>query len=57
MISIITKACGRESDGSHEEAASLKLQSWFEKELSEDGHSIYTFDNGTVRYIYEFTEI
>lgn len=29
----------------------------FEKELTEDGHILYTFDNGTVRYIYEFTEI
>lgn len=43
MISIITKACSRESDGSHEEAASLKLQSWFEKELS-----AYSDLNGTI---------
>ena len=29
----------------------------FQKELTEDGRVVYTFDNGTVRYIYEFTEI
>ena len=29
----------------------------FQKEVSEDGRIVYTFDNGTVRYIYEFTEI
>lgn len=29
----------------------------FVKELKEDGQIVYTFDNGTVTYIYEFTEI
>lgn len=29
----------------------------FLKELLPDGRIVYTFDNGTVRYIYEFTEI
>lgn len=29
----------------------------FVKEIKEDGQIVYTFDNGTVTYIYEFTEI
>ena len=29
----------------------------FVKELKENGQIVYTFDNGTVTYIYEFTEI
>ena len=29
----------------------------FIKEIREDGQIVYTFDNGTVTYIYEFTEI
>lgn len=29
----------------------------FVKELKEGGQIVYTFDNGTVTYIYEFTEI
>ena len=29
----------------------------FVKEIREDGRIVYTFDNGTVTYIYEFTEI
>ncbi len=29
----------------------------FIKELLPDGRILYTFDNGTVRYIYEFTEL
>lgn len=29
----------------------------FQKETLEDGRIVYTFDNGTVCYIYEFTEI
>ncbi len=29
----------------------------FQKELLEDGRVLYTFDNGTVCYVYEFTEI
>lgn len=29
----------------------------FVKEIKEDGKILYTFDNGTVTYIYEFTEI
>ena len=29
----------------------------FVKEIREDGQIVYTFDNGTVTYIYEFTEI
>lgn len=29
----------------------------FVKELRDDGQIVYTFDNGTVTYIYEFTEI
>ena len=29
----------------------------FIKEIKEDGQIVYTFDNGTVTYIYEFTEI
>lgn len=28
----------------------------FVKEIREDGQIVYTFDNGTVTYIYEFTE-
>ena len=29
----------------------------FVKEIKDDGQIVYTFDNGTVTYIYEFTEI
>lgn len=29
----------------------------FVKEIRDDGQIVYTFDNGTVTYIYEFTEI
>ena len=29
----------------------------FVKEVLPSGQILYTFDNGTVRYIYEFTEI
>ena len=29
----------------------------FQKSILEDGRIVYTFDNGTVCYIYEFTEI
>lgn len=29
----------------------------FVKEIKEDGQIVYTFDNGTVTYIYEFTEL
>lgn len=29
----------------------------FVKEIKADGQIVYTFDNGTVTYIYEFTEI
>ncbi len=29
----------------------------FVKEIKEGGQIVYTFDNGTVTYIYEFTEI
>ena len=29
----------------------------FVKELFPDGRILYTYDNGTVRYIYEFTEL
>ena len=29
----------------------------FVKEIRENGQIVYTFDNGTVTYIYEFTEI
>lgn len=29
----------------------------FVKEIREDSQIVYTFDNGTVTYIYEFTEI
>lgn len=29
----------------------------FAKELLPDGRILYTYDNGTVTYIYEFTEI
>lgn len=29
----------------------------FVKELQPDGRILYTYDNGTVCYIYEFTEI
>lgn len=29
----------------------------FIKEITEDGRIVYTYDNGTVTYIYEFTEL
>lgn len=29
----------------------------FAKEIRDNGQIVYTFDNGTVTYIYEFTEI
>lgn len=29
----------------------------FVKEIREDGRILYTYDNGTVCYIYEFTEL
>ena len=29
----------------------------FAKEIQEDGRIVYTYDNGTVAYIYEFTEV
>lgn len=29
----------------------------FRKEISSDGKILYTFDNGSVCYIYEFTEL
>lgn len=29
----------------------------FKKEQLPDGRTVYTFDNGTVTYIYEFTEL
>ncbi len=29
----------------------------FIKETSDDGQVVYTYDNGTVTYIYEFTEL
>lgn len=29
----------------------------FQKELLSDGRTVYTFDNGTVTYQYEFTQI
>ena len=29
----------------------------FVKQVKGDGQTVYTFDNGTVTYIYEFTEI
>ena len=29
----------------------------FVKEIKENGQIVYTFDNGTVTYIYEFTEV
>lgn len=29
----------------------------FVKEVKPDGQIVYTFDNGTVRYIYEFNEL
>ena len=29
----------------------------FQKETRENGQIVYTYDNGTVCYIYEFTEI
>lgn len=29
----------------------------FKKELLPDGRTIYSFDNGAVTYIYEFTEL
>ena len=31
--------------------------SGFVKEVKPDGQIVYTFDNGTVRYIYEFNEL
>lgn len=31
--------------------------SGFVKELRENGQIVYTFDNGTIRYIYEFNEL
>ena len=29
----------------------------FDKQVLDDGRIVYTYDNGTVTYIYEFTEI
>ncbi len=29
----------------------------FQKEVRSDGITVFTFDNGTVSYIYEFTEL
>ncbi len=29
----------------------------FVKEAADDGRIVYTYDNGTVTYIYEFTEL
>ena len=29
----------------------------FQKEVRSNGQTVYTYDNGTVCYIYEFTEI
>ena len=29
----------------------------FQKEVRPDGQIVYTYDNGTVTYIYEFTEL
>lgn len=29
----------------------------FQKDILDDGRVLYIFDNGTVRYIYEFTEL
>lgn len=29
----------------------------FEKEVTDDGRIVYTYDNGTVCYSYEFTEL
>ena len=29
----------------------------FAKEILSDGRIVYTYDNGTVTYIYEFTEV
>ena len=29
----------------------------FEKEIMDDGKIVYTYSNGTITYIYEFTEI
>lgn len=29
----------------------------FVKEVQPDGRIVYTFDNGTIRYIYEFNEL
>lgn len=29
----------------------------FQKEVRGDGQLVYTFDNGTVTYLYEFTEL
>lgn len=31
--------------------------SGFVKEARENGQVVYTFDNGTIRYIYEFNEL
>ena len=43
MILIKTKACSRESDGSHEEEASVRLKDLFEREFN-----AYTDVNGTI---------
>ncbi len=29
----------------------------FKKEISADGQIVYTYDNGSVTYVYEFTEL
>ena len=29
----------------------------FQKEILDDGRTVYTYSNGTVTYIYEFTEL
>ena len=34
-----------------------KQASAFTRELREDGREVYTFSNGAVTYIYEFTEL
>lgn len=34
-----------------------KVFDQFEKEILPTGQVVYTFDNGTVTYIYEFTEL